>query len=69
MKINFRFLLSHIPLVKTKKNTDLLSFLTDFTAENAPTSLVTYDVKDELRLLSLSKSCPALHVCHKWRNM
>ena len=46
-----------------KKNADLSSFLTDFTAENAQTSCCTYDVIDELRRLSLSKSCSAL--CHK----
>ena len=48
---------------KRKKYTVLSSFITDFTAEKAPTSGVTYDVIDELRRLSLSKCFPAL--CHK----
>ena len=48
---------------KRKKNTVLSIFIADFTAENAPTSGVTYDVIDELRRLSLSKCVPAL--CHK----
>ena len=48
---------------KRKKNTVLSSFITNFTAENAPTSGFTYDVIDELRRLSLSKCFPPL--CHK----
>ena len=48
---------------KRKKNTVLPTFNNDFTAENAPTSGVTYDVIDELRRLGLSKCFPAL--CHK----
>ena len=51
---------------KRKKNTVLSKFITDFTAKNAPTSGVTYDVIDELRRLSLSKCFPAL--CHKLIN-
>ena len=42
---------------KRKKNTDLSSFITDFTAENA------YNVIDKLRRLSLSECFPVL--CHK----
>ena len=51
MEIHFRFFLSRLNLIK---NAVVLSFITDFTAENPPMS-ERYDVIDELLRFSLSK--------------
>ena len=47
----------------SKKNTDLLHFITVFLLKTRQHRDVRYDVIDELRRLSLSKCFPVL--CHK----
>ena len=64
-RIKWKFISdSFYHMFKSKKNAFLLSFITDFTAENAPMS-ERYDVIDIL--LRLSLSIYVFVLCHKYR--
>ena len=64
MKILFRFILSHVKLVKTREKYRFYRvFLPILLRKRRQRRGVTCYVIDELGRLSLSKSCPAL--CHK----
>ena len=64
MKIHFRFFLSHVKFVKNLRKIQVYRLFSPILLWKARQCRgVTYDVIDELRRLSLSKSCSAL--CHK----